>query len=127
MFHPPDISALQNEITKLEGSLDHLEIWLMWATGFVVVGLIVEYFHDLPHAWRLLQRKWSFKSFFVILGGVLITLGVGGELLVQTLSARKASELRTKNNQAFAVLNDEAAQARKDAGTANDRAAQNEQ
>ena len=61
-------------------------------------------------------------------------LGVAGELVVQRLASRKETDLRKANDAVFAVLNTEAAQARKDAGdaierasTANKRASDNEQ
>jgi hypothetical protein len=59
-------------------------------------------------------------------GGVLITLGVAGELAVQFVASRKETELRKANDATFAALNIEAAQARKDAGEAVERAAQAE-
>jgi hypothetical protein len=73
---PVDIVALQDSIKALEHNLDRLEFWLSLATGLVVLGLVLEYVFEIPHAIRLLKRKWACKPLFVILGGIFITLGV---------------------------------------------------
>jgi hypothetical protein len=59
----------------------------------------------------------------VIAGGILITVGVAGELFVQFKASGKETELRKANDEIFASLNAEAATARNDAAAAIERAA----
>jgi hypothetical protein len=70
-----DLPALQTTINDLEKSLDSLESWLLVATLLVVVGLVLEYWHDIPEALAKLRNGWDTKSVLVIVGGILITMG----------------------------------------------------
>src|SRR5580658_5391265 len=98
MNQPVDIVALQDSIKGLEHNLDRLEFWLSLATGLVVLGLVLEYLFEIPHAIRLLKRKWACKPLLIMLGGILITLGVAGELVVQFLASSDATTLRKAND-----------------------------
>ena len=109
MNQPVDIVALQDSIKGLEHNLDRLEFWLSLATGLVVLGLVLEYLFEIPHAIRLLKRKWACKPLLIMLGGILITVGVAGELAVQFLASSEATALRKANDEAVAGLNLEAA------------------
>jgi hypothetical protein len=106
---PVDIVALQDSIKGLEHNLDRLEFWLSLATGLVVLGLVLEYVFEIPHAIRLLKRRWACKPLLIILGGIFITLGVAGELVVQFFASSEATALRKANDEAVAGLNVEAA------------------
>ncbi len=121
-----DLSAIDGKIRNLETSLGSLELWLFWATLLVVVGLILEYWHEIPEELAALRRTLSWKPLFVIVGAILITVGVAGELVVQFIASGKETELRKANDEAFSDLNAEAANARKEAGDASERAARAE-
>jgi hypothetical protein len=120
-----DLSALQHKANGLETSLGSLEFWLTVMTGLVVLGLVVEYWHEIPEAISELrkERRWLWKPSCVITGAILITVGVSGELLMQFKASGKETDLRTTNDAIFGSLNTEAAKARKDAGDAIERAA----
>jgi hypothetical protein len=119
-----DASALERDIARLEKSFDSLEVWLAAATILVVIGLVIEYWHEIPESIHALKesKKWLWKPVCVILGGILITLGVAGELVVQFIASEKETELRKDNDSVFSGLNTEAANARLDAGKAIERA-----
>jgi hypothetical protein len=107
-----DLPALQTTINDLEKSLDSLESWLLVATLLVVVGLVLEYWHDIPEALAKLRNGWDTKSVLVIVGGILITMGVAGELAVQFFASRKETKLRRANDEMIGILNKQAADAK---------------
>ena len=126
-----DVSILERRVSSLEKSLDSLESWLAIATTLVVVGLVVEYWHEIPESIQKLKdaRKWLWQPVCIILGAILITIGVAGELGVQFFASRKGTDLRDTNheigrllNAKVADLNKEAGDARKEAGAAIERA-----
>ncbi|SRR6266478_2054883 len=117
---PPSI--LERDISNLERSLDSLEGWLAFMTALVVLGLVIEYWHELPEAITALRRAWSWKPLCIVVGGILITVGVAGELVVQRIASDKETALRKANDKIFTGLNIEAAQARRDASAASERA-----
>lgn len=117
-----DLSILERNISNLEKSLDSLEFWLAVATVLVVLGLVLEYWHEIPESIAALKKAWSWKPLCIIAGGILITVGVAGELGVQFVASNKETALRKANDAIFAALNSEAAQARKDASDASERA-----
>ena len=122
-----ELSGLARNISDLERSLDSLEGWLALMTGLVVLGLVLEYWHELPEAIATLKHARSWKPLFVIAGAILITAGVAGELAIQFMASDKETALRKANDAVFADLNVEAATARKEAGDAVERAAKAEQ
>jgi hypothetical protein len=121
-----------------EAHLDRLEIWLVVWTSVVVVGLIVEYFEEVPkvkeHFKGLKKFDWTISEgrpvlkygWFVhrrdviklaaIIGAILVTLGVGGELYIDAISSRIEHDLRTDADLTIARL-------QTDAKVANARAA----
>jgi|SRR5712691_9124339 len=117
-----DPPSLQESIRNLETSLGSLERWLAFMTALVVLGLVLEYWHELPEAIATLKRTWSWKPLCSIAGAILITVGVSGELAVQFIASGRETTLRKVNDAVFAGLNNEAARARKDAGDAIERA-----
>jgi hypothetical protein len=113
-----NLPDLQRTIEELEKSLTFLECWLFVATLLVVLGLILEYWHEVPEAFADLKKTWSWKPFLIIAGGVLITAGVAGELAVQFFASRKETDLRKANDAVFAILNAKAAEATERAANA---------
>src|SRR5260370_36576803 len=73
-----------------------------------------------------LKRAWAWNLPLVIIGAVLITVGVAGELAVQFFAARKETKLRKANDAVFSILNGKAAEALERAAKADERASQNE-
>jgi hypothetical protein len=110
------IPTLQAAAHSLERSLDRLEHWLAVMTALVVVGLVLEYWHELPHAIAVLKKakKCLWKPILIIGGAILITVGVGGELVVQFFASNVETNLRQKNDEIFVTLNNEAEQLRTD-------------
>lgn len=137
-----DSSVLSTAAKSLESSSDSLSGWLFFFTSLVVIGLIIEYGHVF---WGLLtRRKLEAKHWQEVLGGVLITAGVAGELFVQPLEKGIEQKLRSANHlieasliksaeeakakakdleHGIAASNRSAAAARLDAARADERAA----
>jgi hypothetical protein len=114
-----DPIALERSIRNLENSLDSLEGWLALMTGLVVLGLVLEYWHEIPEAIEHLRKAWSWKPVCIIAGAILITIGVAGELVVQFIASGKETALRKGNDAVFAALNAKT-------GEAIERASKNE-
>src|SRR5712671_6947551 len=106
-----DLSVLEPSIADLEKSLDSLEHLLHVATGLVVLGLILEYPQVIRDAITELRKVWSWKPLCDIAGGILITVGVAGELGIQFVAGKKETALRKANDAIFARLNAETAEA----------------
>jgi hypothetical protein len=119
-----DLSTLERSIKSLEASLDSFETLLAWMTALVVIGLVIEYWHEIPEAIEEVReaRKLLWKPACVILGAILITVGVAGELAVQFLASRKQGDLRSANRQIEGVLTAQAETARQKANEADERA-----
>jgi murein DD-endopeptidase MepM/ murein hydrolase activator NlpD len=111
-----DLSALESAIDALEKSLDSLEFWLTFWTALVVIGLVVEYWHDVADL--ITTKPFDWKKFQTIIGGILITAGVAGELSIQFKAASVEGKLRTASHQVEALLNKEAEDARSAAESA---------
>src|ERR1017187_1142302 len=109
-----DLSALERKISNLENSLSSLEIWLGLMTTLVVIGLVIEYWHEISEAIGDLRKakKWLWEPVCIILGTILITVGVAGELCVQFLASSKETDLRKANNEVVARLGQTAKDAR---------------
>src|SRR5689334_11710023 len=109
-------SDLESSINSLERSLDSLESWLALWTALVVIGLILEYGFEVKHFIR--ERPLTWKRFLPILGGILITAGVAGELWIGIRSSKVAEDLRATNHKLIAGLNARAEEARRQTETA---------
>lgn len=119
-----NLSALESSLKSLEMSSDSLEAWLTWSTLLVVIGLIIEYWHEVPEAVRDIQAgKNVWKALCLILGGVLITLGVAGELIFESRLAASTGQARSKTHEIESLLNDKASSADREAEEARERAA----
>jgi hypothetical protein len=64
-------AELQRTISELESTLDGLGIWLLVATALVVLGLVLEYFHEIPESIRKFKRKRSWGPISIIAGRAL--------------------------------------------------------
>ena len=115
-----DASALTVSIRSLESSLDRSGVWLTVCTALVVLGLVVEYLPAIADAVR--SRPIRIGSFRGVVGGILVTVGVAGELFVGFRAGAIETRLRAANEQAFAAFNKEAGEARRAAGEAIERA-----
>jgi hypothetical protein len=122
-----DLVTLQRKISSLESSLDSLERWLFAMTALVVIGLMLEYWHELPEAYCEMRRagRWLWRPACIIVGAVLITGGVAGELLVQHFASSGETELRKANDQVFAELSSKSSAAIERASEADERASAN--
>jgi hypothetical protein len=118
-----DASALESAIKALEIRSDSLDSWLTFWIILVVVGVVVEvgvvikeYFHA-----RSEYRRGSIRSpdkpspwdlYWGLLGGVLVAIGVAGELGIDFKSAVVRNALRDDNGKLVGLLNLEAANLR---------------
>jgi len=119
-----DLTALERAISDLERSLDSLTVWLFISTLLVVIGLVVEYWHDVKDLF--MSRPFNRKLFQTIVGGILITVGVTGEMTVQFMASKVETDLRSKSHQIEAQLNKEAGEARESAANAVEHASKAE-
>src|SRR3954453_4812455 len=105
-----DVAALASDIAKFEADAASLESWLtVWIVA-VVVGLVIEmwvvvdeHFNERPRS-----RK---KLAFHVIGPVLITVGVTGELAIHVMSGHINTELRNANRTQVALAQTEAKEA----------------
>jgi hypothetical protein len=90
--------------------LSCLTTWLVISTAIVVIGLAIEYVPNIKR--RFEKRPFDWSELHELLGGVLITLGVLGELLIGVRINRTENRLRIANDVNVSRLNDEAGKAR---------------
>lgn len=123
-----DLSALERDVRALEISLDSMEFWITVSTLLVVVGLVVEYWFPLSELIEEIRKRHPFpwKKLAEMIGGVLVTIGVAGELSFQSIASNKGALIRAYSHQIEGLLNKEAGQARSEASHANERASRNE-
>jgi len=98
-----NLPSLELKIIALEKSLDSLEFWLAVATLLVVVGLVLEYWHDIKDLLKTRPVKW--KSVQQIVGAILVTVGVAGELGVQYKASTVETKLRSASHAVESILN----------------------
>jgi hypothetical protein len=113
-----DLSALQAAAKDLESSLDSLGFWLFASTAIVVIDLIVEYRQEVVEFWEEVRRPaamFPWHKFWAITGGILVTVGVAGELIVGIKASRRESDLRTINHQIEGLLTDQASENNREA------------
>jgi hypothetical protein len=117
-----DFAELERRILSLEQSLDSFEFWLAFSTLMVVVGLVLEYWYDVK---RLVQeRPFHWRALQEILGALLVTAGVAGELLIQFRASKIETDLRSTNHKVETLLRTAAAESIEKAGHANAEAAE---
>lgn len=119
MAEPIDLSTLETLVKSLNESLDTVAFRLDIATAAVVIGLLIEYAEDARKVfWALVngvtnRNLNSFRALeghvkSAVLGGVLITVGVGAELWYGYRASAIDSALQTANGQIVAFLNGKA-------------------
>src|ERR1017187_6258855 len=116
-----DTSSLERIASSLESSLDSWEFWLAASTLTVVVGLVLEYWYEVRKLAS--ERPFRWKSFQELMGAVLVTIGVAGELLIQSKASKIEAAIRDVNHKVEASLNKQAADAKREAAEANERTA----
>lgn len=119
------LSALETAVTALEKSLDSIETWLAISTFLVVIGLVLEYWHEVKELIEQVRKRPPFpwKKLQEIVGGVLVTVGVAGELALQFHASTVETAIRSNSHKIEAILNDKASEANKEAGFAGKDAA----
>lgn len=124
-----EVSKLENSLKPLEGSFDRVENLLLGFTILVVVGLVVEYWDDIREfrhgLWerrtgltRVSHADPLWRSARAVIGGVLVTIGVAGELLEEFNAAHVEIKLRDVNGRIDALLELEASTAARQAAIA---------
>jgi hypothetical protein len=98
-----DLPSLELKIIALEKSLDSWEFWLTVATLLVVVGLVLEYWHEVRELLKARPVKW--KSVRQIIGAIFVTVGVAGELSVQYKASTVETKLRAASHAVESILN----------------------
>jgi hypothetical protein len=129
------ISALENEVSKLEVSIDAIEKWLWISSIAVAVGVALEIFFIVHEhledrdAWRrgivVTPARPSRRILaFEIASVLLVCAGIVGELWVGVISGNKNTELRSKNGRVVSLIREKAGNAETAAGVAILRARQ---
>src|ERR1700675_1257004 len=108
-------------IKAIQDSADRWEFWVSISTVAVVVGLIVEYAPDIKRF--LSERPIPRKLLLEMIGGVLITAGVSGELFFGRWQSSAEIKLRAANEAEIARLNADAETAKKETARLTDAAA----
>lgn len=78
---------------QLERSIDKLGAWMELFTFLVVLGLLAEYGPEILA--DIKAHRWPSLA---LAGGLLITVGVAGELAIEFFAGRKETDLREINN-----------------------------
>jgi hypothetical protein len=81
-----------HEKQRLLEVYDRLSVWMKVFTGCVAVGLVVEYLPDVIKAIRTLTFPEP------LIGALLITVGVAGELVILIWSSRYETRIREVND-----------------------------
>lgn len=97
-----DASALAKTVSSAEKSIDALYPWLFGATAVVVLGLAVEYWPAIRELFS--ERPLNRRLLIEMIGGVLVIVGVAGELVVQSFQHSAETALRIANDQYTASL-----------------------
>jgi hypothetical protein len=102
-----------------------LGLMLLAATCLVVIGLVFEYWPetiDFIEEVRRPAAAFPRKRFGEMVGAILVTLGVAGELWFTFQASRVETSLRDNNHQIEALLTKDAGDAKTSAGNAADAA-----
>jgi len=122
-----DLSALESDSRRLEHLLDIVGGLLLLSTMAVVIGLVVEYWdpiHEFIEELRRPAATFPWRRIKELAGGILVTLGVAGELGFTYWASRIETSLRDDTTEIVGRLNDKAAEAERLAGEANKYAAE---
>lgn len=111
----------------LERRVDVLARWLVFWTGLVALGLLLEYGSEAakwkPNKNVRTPRSFVWVPLWAFMGGALIVGGVAGELYVEFLASRAENNLREFMNSANTTLKTDAGNAITLAGNAITKAA----
>jgi len=124
-YRSMDLSALERVSKALEKSLDLWGLLLLGATAVVVFGLVIEYWHDAKEFWTIVHwpmAAFPLDKFKTLLGGILVTLGVAGELLFTYKASRVETDLRNNSHRIEALLTRQSGDAKDSAQKAQDSA-----
>lgn len=122
-----DLSDLDSISKALEASLERFGWYLAGFTALVVLGLIIEYWEDIVELWdefRWPMALFPWKRLRALLGAIMVTIGVAGELAVSFFASNTEQRLRDNNHRIEAVLNSQAAAANERAGQAEEHLAE---
>ncbi len=111
-------SALEREISSLEIRSDSLEAWLLLWIILIVIGLVVEVFVVVKEHVHRVENRTGWTLLLQLIGPMLITIGVAGELGIHVKAGHVNMGLRNANRKVVGLLNKEAGDARREAGTA---------
>src|ERR1035438_639222 len=116
-------AVIRESIQALEGRADTLAAWLVFSTGLVVVGLMMEYGAEFAK-WKptslLHPRSFAWIRPWEIIGGILVVGGVAGEMQIELAASRVETKLRDSNSQIEQLLSEEAGDAKTSAREAAD-------
>jgi hypothetical protein len=101
-------SALESVSRSLESSLDHWGWLILASTAIVVLGLVVEYWEPIAEfidEWRRPAAAFPWRKFIELAGGILVTVGVAGELGFTYKASRTETKLRDNNHRIEESLN----------------------
>lgn len=124
-----DPSALESVSRSLESSLDCWGWLILASTAVVVLGLVIEYWepvHEFIEEWRRPAAAFPWRRFWGLAGGILVTVGVAGELGFTYKASRVETNLRANNHQIEILLNQGVSGALQKAAEATGRAAAND-
>jgi len=118
------IANLEKEVARLDASFGRVEFWLFVATILVVAGLVAEYWDEIRKLTAFRKRSrtglnWPHPSetfgaaLRAFVGGVLVTVGVGWELVEEIQGYRVCQKQNDANAQIVSLLTDEAAYSNK--------------
>jgi hypothetical protein len=119
------LSALESISKALEKSVDFWGLVLLLSTAVVVFGLVVEYWHDVKEFWVIAHwpmAAFPWDKFKTLVGGILVTIGVAGELIVTYKASRVETQLRENSHRIEAFLTQQAGDAVQSAKTAHEEA-----
>jgi hypothetical protein len=92
----------------LESSLDRWGWLILASTAVVVLGLVIEYWEpvgEFLEEWRRPAASFPWRKFWGLAGGILVTVGVAGELGFTYKASRVEGDLRTNNHKIEKSLN----------------------
>jgi len=117
-----DPSALESVSRTLESSLDCWGWSILGATFVVVIGLVIEYWEPVGDFIGELRRPaatFPWRKFWGLTGGILVTVGVAGELGFTYKASRVETKLRENNHKIEESLNASTESAAKASARAN--------
>jgi hypothetical protein len=108
-------AGFREAIQDLEGRANVLASWLVFWTGLVVLGLMMEYGAEFAK-WKpknvTPSRSFIWIWLWGITGGVLVVGGVAGEMYIGVAASRVETKLRENNHQIERILSKEAGDAK---------------